>query len=262
MSLVFVFVDLFHTSALYFGWIGNLSPGFLAVAVLHQQMANILQPHKQAPHMSMPVRPHLASRQRESGESFSVPFRRSLKMTESHVRASALQWKVRKYVEHFSRGKKSRKSKHRLKSLYKKGWSSLPWQSKGEHLAPLTLTEANPRPGSMMEHETTVSPGGEKTIMQCFHQRPDSGWLVNTQEALVRVFTEAEMSTRVCVRGLPSKTSALHSNQNSKHPELQESTALLRLMTQTHWAAHILHSCLLFFKKWYDDVLLGFYYTL
>lgn len=53
----------------------------------------------------------------------------------------------------------------------------------------------------MMEYETTV---GQKTLQQCFNRRPDSCWAVNTQEhhkreeALVHMFIETGMSTRLC----------------------------------------------------------------
>lgn len=60
---------------------------------------------------------------------------------------------------------------------------------------PPTEREATSRPGST---------GKETTIMDCFHRRPNSCWLVNTQEhrkredALVNMFIETGMSTRLC----------------------------------------------------------------
>lgn len=57
------------------------------------------------------------------------------------------------------------------------------------------------------EREATSRPGStgkDTTIMDCFHRRPNSCWLVNLQEhhnrkdALVNMFTETGMSTRLC----------------------------------------------------------------
>ncbi|KAL3973628.1 Rho guanine nucleotide exchange factor 3/8 [Sarotherodon galilaeus] len=60
-------------------------------------------------------------------------------------------------------------------------------------------TEANPRQGSVMHAETTP----QKTLMQCFQQRPNGCWLVNSQEhhkreeALVNMFIETGISTQL-----------------------------------------------------------------
>lgn len=68
---------------------------------------------------------------------------------------------------------------------------------------PFPETEPNPGnvtgPGSMTE--TTA---GQRTLQECFHRRPDSCWLVNTQEhhkreeALVNLFIDIGMCTRLC----------------------------------------------------------------
>ena len=98
------------------------------------------------------------------------------------------------------KGKNPTNLKVNLKSLHKK--ANLAYLDKVREIAqpPSPEMEANARPGSMKEHMTTVS---QKTRMQCFHRRPDSCWLVNTQEhhkredALVNMHltSEAELHT-------------------------------------------------------------------
>ncbi|XP_035798322.2 E3 SUMO-protein ligase ZBED1-like isoform X2 [Amphiprion ocellaris] len=62
-----------------------------------------------------------------------------------------------------------------------------------------------------MQPETT----SQKTLVQCFQRRPDSCWSVNSQEhhkreeALVNLFTETGMSTRLCEQPSFRKFSSL-----------------------------------------------------
>ena len=131
----------------------------------------------------------------------------------------------------FIKGKNPINLKMHSKSFHKQ--ANLAYLDKlRENAQPFLPETANPRPGSsMMEHEITV---GQKTLKQCFHRRHNSCWSVNTQqhhkreEALVHMFIILGC-LHDCVSRLPSKSSALHWNQNSKHPELQESIALLGL---------------------------------
>lgn len=93
------------------------------------------------------------------------------------------------------KGKNPTNLKVHLRSSHKA--ANVEYQNKLAYMSPPPPPEreATSRPGST---------GKETTIMDCFHRRPNSCWLVNTQEhhkredALVNMFIDTGMSTRLC----------------------------------------------------------------
>lgn len=103
----------------------------------------------------------------------------------------------------FLKGKNPTNLKVHLRSAHKE--ANLAYLNKVKENTENPSPETEPNPGNVTgPGSMTQTTAVQRTLQESFHRRPDSCWLVNTQEhhkreeALVNMFIDTGMSTRLC----------------------------------------------------------------